>query len=212
LGKFWRVLQWKVLVYFMDTWSILRYLVIFYGHLVYFVVIYYIFSHFGILYQEKSGNPGMQLLEINLPKIKLSEWIHFLLFLSPSCCFTMTTELTWDSQIRLFHLCQMSSHLQAAAGCSGTPYRNIKTHNSMHCRAFAGYHSYNSWIHSEKGLQLQGPILQSWGRILISPLGAKGGLRCEVGPQGWPMFLGGEVDLWTYLCRGGDILFTHPFF
>jgi hypothetical protein len=34
LGKFWRVLQWKMLVYFMDTWSILRYFVIFYGHLV----------------------------------------------------------------------------------------------------------------------------------------------------------------------------------
>jgi hypothetical protein len=24
LGKLWRVLQWKMLVYFMDTWSILR--------------------------------------------------------------------------------------------------------------------------------------------------------------------------------------------
>jgi hypothetical protein len=31
LGKFWRVLQWKMLVFFMDTWSILRSLVIFYG-------------------------------------------------------------------------------------------------------------------------------------------------------------------------------------
>jgi hypothetical protein len=57
LGKFWRVLQWKMLVYFMDTWSILRSFVIFLwtfcivrGNLVYF-------SHFGILYQEKSGNP-----------------------------------------------------------------------------------------------------------------------------------------------------------
>jgi hypothetical protein len=34
LGKFWRVLQWKMLVYFVDTWSILQYFVIFYGHLV----------------------------------------------------------------------------------------------------------------------------------------------------------------------------------
>jgi hypothetical protein len=24
LGKFWRVLQWKMMVYFMVTWSILR--------------------------------------------------------------------------------------------------------------------------------------------------------------------------------------------
>jgi hypothetical protein len=34
LGKFWRVLQWKMSVYFMDTWSILRSFVIFYWHLV----------------------------------------------------------------------------------------------------------------------------------------------------------------------------------
>jgi hypothetical protein len=37
LGKFWRVLEWKMLVYFMDTWSILWSFVIFYGHLVYVV-------------------------------------------------------------------------------------------------------------------------------------------------------------------------------
>jgi hypothetical protein len=57
LGKFWRVLPRKTLVYFMTIWSILRHLEIFYGHLVYFVVIWYIFPSFGILYQEKSGNP-----------------------------------------------------------------------------------------------------------------------------------------------------------
>jgi hypothetical protein len=33
LGKFWRVLQWKMLVCFMGTWSILRSFVVFYGHL-----------------------------------------------------------------------------------------------------------------------------------------------------------------------------------
>jgi hypothetical protein len=41
---------------------------VFYGHLVYFAAIWYIlwiflaisyiFPHFGMLYQEKSGNPG----------------------------------------------------------------------------------------------------------------------------------------------------------
>jgi hypothetical protein len=51
LGKFWRVLQWNMLAYFMDIWSILRSIGIFCGNLVYF-------SHFGMLYQEKSGNPG----------------------------------------------------------------------------------------------------------------------------------------------------------
>jgi hypothetical protein len=43
---------------FKTIWSILWPLEIFFGHLVYFVVIWYIFPHFGILYQEKSGNPG----------------------------------------------------------------------------------------------------------------------------------------------------------
>jgi hypothetical protein len=36
-------------------WYILWPFVIFYGHLMYFMVY---LSHFGMLYQEKSGNPG----------------------------------------------------------------------------------------------------------------------------------------------------------
>jgi hypothetical protein len=55
LGKFWRVLLWKILVYFITIWTILWLLEIFYGHLVYLVVIWYIFPRFGILEQEKSG-------------------------------------------------------------------------------------------------------------------------------------------------------------
>jgi hypothetical protein len=35
LGKFWRVLQWKVLVYFMDIGSILWSFLTFCGHLVF---------------------------------------------------------------------------------------------------------------------------------------------------------------------------------
>jgi hypothetical protein len=58
LGKFWRFLQWKILAKLLTIWSILRPSEIFYGHLVYFVVIRYIFPRFGILYYEKSGNPG----------------------------------------------------------------------------------------------------------------------------------------------------------
>jgi hypothetical protein len=38
MGKYWRVLLWKILVYLMTIWSILRPLEIFYSHLVYFVV------------------------------------------------------------------------------------------------------------------------------------------------------------------------------
>jgi hypothetical protein len=55
LGKFGRVLQWKMLVYFIAVWSNLRPFGIIYGHLVYFMVM---FSCFGMLYQEESGNPG----------------------------------------------------------------------------------------------------------------------------------------------------------
>jgi hypothetical protein len=58
LGKFWRVLYWKMLVYLMAIWYILLSIGKFNGRLLHFVVIWYIFSRFGILYQEKSGNPG----------------------------------------------------------------------------------------------------------------------------------------------------------
>jgi hypothetical protein len=57
LGKFWRVLRWKTLVYFMSTWSTLRPLEILYWHLVNIVVVWYILPRFGMLYQEKSGSP-----------------------------------------------------------------------------------------------------------------------------------------------------------
>jgi hypothetical protein len=85
LFKFWRVVQWKRLIYYMASWSIFRpfygtlvYFVaigIFYGTLVYFVAIWYILWHFGIfcgrlvnfprfacLNHEKSGNPGLSLI------------------------------------------------------------------------------------------------------------------------------------------------------
>jgi hypothetical protein len=73
LGKFWRVLQRKMLVYFVSIWSILRALEIFFGHVVYFVVIWYIFPRFGMLYQEKSGNPGPchTVIEIIVKSIKV---------------------------------------------------------------------------------------------------------------------------------------------
>jgi hypothetical protein len=59
-GKFWRVLQWKMLVYFMDIWPLLRPIGLFYAHLAYFMVIWYICPHFDMLYQEKSGNPDLK--------------------------------------------------------------------------------------------------------------------------------------------------------
>jgi hypothetical protein len=40
-------------MYFMDIWNI-------YGHLGYFMTIGYFYSGFGIMYKEKSGNPGLK--------------------------------------------------------------------------------------------------------------------------------------------------------
>jgi hypothetical protein len=57
LGKFWRVLQWKMLAYLGRLgllWYILWPFDILSGNLVYF-------PRFSMLYQEKSGNPGYQL-------------------------------------------------------------------------------------------------------------------------------------------------------
>jgi hypothetical protein len=56
-GKFWRVMDWKMLIYFMTIWNSLRTFGIFYDHLVRFVLIWYILSGFGIMYQDKSGIP-----------------------------------------------------------------------------------------------------------------------------------------------------------
>jgi hypothetical protein len=58
LGKFWRALQWKLLVYNLSIWPILRLhiwysvwpLGIFYGYLV------CIFSRFGVLYQLRNAD------------------------------------------------------------------------------------------------------------------------------------------------------------
>jgi hypothetical protein len=60
MGKFWRALKWIILWTFG----------IFFGHWVYLhivfpfgnvVVVWYIFPRFGILCQEKSGNPVLEI-------------------------------------------------------------------------------------------------------------------------------------------------------
>jgi hypothetical protein len=56
LGKFWRALGRKMLMYFTATGNILQTFGIFYYHWVHFVFLGYIFAGFGIMYQEKSGN------------------------------------------------------------------------------------------------------------------------------------------------------------
>jgi hypothetical protein len=70
LSKFWRVLDWKNLIYFWAIWNILRTFGIFYGLLGCFMTIWYICCSFGfgIMYHEKSGNP--------LPKLLLVEYLR----------------------------------------------------------------------------------------------------------------------------------------
>jgi hypothetical protein len=75
LGRFWRVLQWKM-VYFTVIWSILRPLGIFSGYLfgiIYDYLVY--FPRFGMLYQKKSGIPCSIhfLLNETLMKISMSK-------------------------------------------------------------------------------------------------------------------------------------------
>jgi hypothetical protein len=57
LGKFWRALDWKMLIDFKAIWNILQAFGMFYDHLEHFVFIWNIFSGLGNIYQEKSGNP-----------------------------------------------------------------------------------------------------------------------------------------------------------
>jgi hypothetical protein len=60
LGKFWRDLQLKKLVYFKAIWYILLSFGIFCRHLIHFIVIWNIFFRFGMLVctKKKSGNPA----------------------------------------------------------------------------------------------------------------------------------------------------------
>jgi hypothetical protein len=76
LGKFWRALDWKMLICFIPIWNILGTLGIFYDHLLQFVFIRYIISGFGIMHQEKSGNPARQAI---VREKKLARFFHFML-------------------------------------------------------------------------------------------------------------------------------------
>jgi hypothetical protein len=51
LGKSWRALDCKMLIYILWTFGI------FYDHMVHLMLIWYILSGFGIMYNDKSGNP-----------------------------------------------------------------------------------------------------------------------------------------------------------
>jgi hypothetical protein len=64
LGKFWRALEWKMLVYFMFIWNI-WYILWPFGNV---VVIWYIFPRFGIFCVEKIWQPRLRLTFLPLNK------------------------------------------------------------------------------------------------------------------------------------------------
>jgi hypothetical protein len=64
LGNFWSALDLKMLAYFIPSgifYGHLGYCI--HGHLVHLMFIWYIFSGFGIMYQDKSGNPGVHAVK-----------------------------------------------------------------------------------------------------------------------------------------------------
>jgi hypothetical protein len=52
LGKFWRALVWKMVIYFMALGNSLQTLGICHDHWVHFVFVWYIFHSFGKSYQK----------------------------------------------------------------------------------------------------------------------------------------------------------------
>jgi hypothetical protein len=61
LGKFWRELQWNMLVHFMDSWPISRPFEIFYWHLVYLVVIWYIVPVLVCCTKKNLATPSLRV-------------------------------------------------------------------------------------------------------------------------------------------------------
>jgi hypothetical protein len=78
LGKFWKVLQWKILVFFMALLSILRPIVIFYGHLVHFVDIWYVFPRFWYVVPRKIWQP-CSVDSLSIPAFTQDVWPTVLL-------------------------------------------------------------------------------------------------------------------------------------
>jgi hypothetical protein len=77
--KFVQILEWKmlnyfivILLYFKAIWDILWPFGIYCSHLVYF-------SGFGIMYQDKSGNPGLASSIADLNWFKLGSYIPMLI-------------------------------------------------------------------------------------------------------------------------------------
>jgi hypothetical protein len=72
LGKFWKALQWEMLVYVIATWSI-------YGHLVYFVALWYILWLFGTFFPVLVSCTKKNLATLVVPRKptqQLFNWVQ----------------------------------------------------------------------------------------------------------------------------------------
>jgi hypothetical protein len=98
LGPFGRALDWKMLIYFVASWNILQTFGIYYDHLVYFVHL----SGFGIMYQEKSGNPGKHMYKArnNIPSLA-----EFYLKLECVCVGGAFSNNQWSSILPQVEVC-----------------------------------------------------------------------------------------------------------
>jgi hypothetical protein len=96
LGKFWRALEWKTLVYFMANRNILRPFGIIYVRLVKFMVIWYVIHNLVCWDQEKSGNPGWQLHSGGLAPDTF--------FCQPDFFSCMTSELFGNLVLKIINL------------------------------------------------------------------------------------------------------------
>jgi hypothetical protein len=110
LGKLWRALDCKMLLYFWPFG-------IFYGHLRYFITIWCIFSGFGVMHQEKSGNP--EFGDAETKRGKKIEKVTIVKF-SPIC-------LSHPQHLHLHKLCIVRPY--CSQGCQislGNRYRYTK--------------------------------------------------------------------------------------
>jgi hypothetical protein len=113
-GKFWRVIECKMLIYFMSIWNNLPTVGIFYDNLVHFVLIWYTFSRFGIKYQEKSGNPFLTILK-RRAEIMFSDKSTF-----------APWHVAWHSGHRVL-LQNWRSRVRIPPGCEGARFLGLYT-------------------------------------------------------------------------------------
>jgi hypothetical protein len=96
-GTFWRVFQWKMMVYFRVIWRIIQPFGTFCGHLVFFIVIWYIFP---VLVCYKKKNLAT-LAQNGSHSIGHDQFLNFPT-LFPTLCFSAKTHDTISSFETLF--------------------------------------------------------------------------------------------------------------